>query len=82
MMCWADCWVWKANPWLDDDTVRRNLSGLIVGAVETTSKLVTLALQELLRRPAVLQAARAAALEGDIEKPSRPRPVGSAARGP
>ncbi|MBA3386953.1 MAG: cytochrome P450 [Chthoniobacterales bacterium] len=61
----------EANPWLDDDTVRRNLSGLIVGAVETTSKLVTLALQELLRRPAVLQAARAAALEGDIEKVRR-----------
>jgi cytochrome P450 len=57
-----------ANPWLDDDTVRRNLSGLIVGAVETTSKLVTLILEELFRRPVVLLQARAAALAGDIEK--------------
>lgn len=60
-----------ANPWLDDDTVRRNLSGLIVGAVETTSMLVTLILQELLRRPAVLPQARKAALAGDIEKVRR-----------
>jgi len=61
----------EANPWLDDDTVRRNLSGLIVGAVETTSKLATLAIEELLRRPAEVACARAAALGGDIETVKR-----------
>ena len=61
----------EANPWLDDDTLRRNLSGLIVGAVETTSKLVTLVIEELLRRPAVMARARAAALAGDIENVKR-----------
>jgi cytochrome P450/glutathione S-transferase len=56
-----------AHPWLDDNTVRRNLGGVIVGAVDTTSKFVTLAIDELLRRPAVLAEARAAAVDKDIE---------------
>ena len=56
-----------ARPWLDDDAVRRNLSGLIVGAVETTSKFVTLAIHELLQRPGALSRARVAALAGDHE---------------
>ncbi|HEY0320062.1 MAG TPA: cytochrome P450 [Pyrinomonadaceae bacterium] len=55
------------RPWLDDDTVRRNLSGLIVGAVETTSKFVALAMNELLRRPETMKSARRAALDGDTE---------------
>lgn len=56
-----------AYPWLDDNAVRRNLAGVIVGAVDTTSKFVTLAIDELLRRPASLAEARDAALRGDIE---------------
>jgi cytochrome P450/glutathione S-transferase len=56
-----------AHPWLDDNTVRRNLGGVIVGAVDTTSKFVTLAIDELLRRPAFLAEARAAAVGGDVE---------------
>lgn len=56
-----------SRPWLDDDTVRRNLSGLIVGAVETTSKFVALAMAELLRRPETMKSARRAALDGDTE---------------
>jgi cytochrome P450/glutathione S-transferase len=56
-----------AHPWLDDNTVRRNLGGVIVGAVDTTSKFVTLAIDELLRRPKFLVEARAAALRGDID---------------
>jgi cytochrome P450 len=60
-----------ANPWLDDATVRRNLSGLIVGAVETTSTLVTQALAQLLRRPREMAQARAAALAGDMESVKR-----------
>ncbi|MDQ1748605.1 MAG: hypothetical protein QOD07_2868 [Frankiaceae bacterium] len=55
------------RPWLDDDTVRRNLSGLVVGAVETTSKFVALAMTELLRRPDALAGAREAALRGDTD---------------
>jgi cytochrome P450/glutathione S-transferase len=56
-----------AHPWLDDDSVRREVGGLIVGAVDTTSKFVNLAMDELLRRPAAFAGARAAALAGDIE---------------
>ena len=55
------------EPWLDDDAVRRNINGIIVGAVDTTSKSVTQAVDELLRRPAALAAARQAALNGDME---------------
>ena len=56
-----------AHPWLDDHAVRRNLGGVIVGAVDTTSKFVSLAIDELLRRPKELAEARACAVKGDIE---------------
>jgi cytochrome P450 len=56
-----------AHPWLDDDSVRREVGGLIVGAVDTTSKFVNLALDELLHRPAAFASARSAALAGDME---------------
>jgi cytochrome P450/glutathione S-transferase len=56
-----------AHPWLDDLAVRRNLAGVIVGAVDTTSKFVTLAIDELLRRPQALAGARECAVKGDIE---------------
>jgi cytochrome P450 len=55
------------NPWLDDDAVRRNLAGMIVGAVDTTSKFLTLALAELLERPDEAARARTAALAGETE---------------
>ncbi|MEA2204137.1 MAG: hypothetical protein QOE77_913 [Blastocatellia bacterium] len=57
----------EANPWLDDDSVRREVGGLIVGAVDTTSKFVNLALDELFRRPAAFASARDAAIAGDME---------------
>jgi cytochrome P450/glutathione S-transferase len=56
-----------AHPWLDDTAVRRNLGGVIVGSVDTTSKFVALAMNELLRRPQALAEAQAAARRGDIE---------------
>lgn len=55
------------HAWLDDNSVRRNLAGLIVGAVDTTSKFVTLAIDELLRRPTALAGAREAAMAGDMQ---------------
>ena len=55
------------HAWLDDSSVRRNLSGMIVGTVDTTSKFVTLAMDELLRRPDALAGARAAAMAGDMD---------------
>lgn len=55
----------NGETWLDDDAVRRNLSGLIVGAVETTSKAVTHVVEELLRRPQVRAQVRAAAVAGN-----------------
>lgn len=51
---------------LDDDGIRRNLTGVAVGAVDTTSKCVANAIDVLLDRPVELQAAHEAALrEGD-----------------
>jgi cytochrome P450/glutathione S-transferase len=57
----------SAHPWLDDHAVRRNLSGVIVGSVDTTSKFVSLAIDELLRRPETLVGARDSALKNDID---------------
>jgi cytochrome P450 len=53
------------HPWIDHNFIRRNLGGLIVGAVDTTSKSVTLVLDELLRRPNEFAGARKAALADD-----------------
>lgn len=51
--------------WLDDDCVRRNISGLIIGAIDTTSASAVRAIDALLRRPDAWHAAREAALDGD-----------------
>ena len=55
------------HAWLDDLAIRRNLAGVIVGAVDTTSKFVALAIDELLRRPEMLAGARECALRNDID---------------
>ncbi len=55
------------RPWADDDWVRRNIAGQVVGAVETTSRFSILALDELLRRPGELAGAQAAARAGDVD---------------
>jgi cytochrome P450 len=52
-------------PGMDDLSIRNNLLGLIVGAIPTTSKCCTQALDQLLERPAELEGARAAAVAGD-----------------
>lgn len=56
------------EPWLDDDAVRRCIGGVIVGAVDTTSKAVAQVVDELLRRPMALDGARQAALAGDLDR--------------
>ncbi len=50
---------------LDDEGVRRNIGGVIVGAVDTTSTAASQALDELLNRPEQLAGARQAALDGN-----------------
>jgi cytochrome P450 len=55
------------HAWLDDRSVRRNVGGMILGAVDTTSKFVTLAIDELLRRPVALAGAQAAAMAGAMQ---------------
>lgn len=52
-------------PGMDDASVLNNLFGIVVGAIPTTSAAVALALDELLRRPAELAGAQAAAQAGD-----------------
>ena len=53
--------------WVSDDTIRRNIGGLLTGIQETTSKAVIFALQELFKRPAELKNAIAAAQANDID---------------
>ncbi len=57
-----------AHPYADDDWVRRNLAGLVVGAVDTISRFSILAVDELLRRPRELEGARAAAHASDLDR--------------
>ena len=52
---------------LSDEGVRRNVGGVIVGAVETTSKAVAHATEQLLRHRDAFQKAQAAARAGDVE---------------
>jgi cytochrome P450 len=54
-----------ADPSIDDDLLRRNIGGVIVGAVDTQSKAIAHAVDALLRRPAALESARSAAASGD-----------------
>ncbi|MDQ4070441.1 MAG: cytochrome P450, partial [Actinomycetota bacterium] len=46
---------------LTDEGICRNIGGVVVGAVDTTSKATAHVVDELLRRPAALAAAKAAA---------------------
>ncbi len=55
-----------ADATIDDDLVRRNIGGVIVGAVDTQSKSMAQALDQLLRRPAAFESARRAALANDL----------------
>jgi cytochrome P450 len=49
----------------DPDGIRANIIGIVIGAIPTLSKASCLAVQELLRRPEALAAARTAAQAGD-----------------
>jgi cytochrome P450/glutathione S-transferase len=50
---------------LDDDGVRRNITGIIVGAIDTTVTATAQGFDELLRNPSALDQTRAAAKAGD-----------------
>jgi cytochrome P450 len=50
----------KSNPTITNDFIRRNICGLMIGAVDTTNKCVVLVLEELLKRPEALAAAATA----------------------
>jgi cytochrome P450 len=50
---------------IDDDLIRRNIGGVIVGAIDTQSKALAHAIDELFRQPAALASARRAALADD-----------------
>ncbi|MBL4705284.1 MAG: cytochrome P450, partial [Flavobacteriales bacterium] len=54
--------------WVDDDTIRRNIGGLLTGIQETTSKAVIFVLQELFKRPKDLKGAIKASQERDMDK--------------
>lgn len=53
--------------WVDDDTIRRNIGGLLTGIQETTSKAIIFVLQELFKRPEALKGAIAAAQAHDMD---------------
>jgi cytochrome P450 len=52
----------------DEAGVRRNIAGLVLGAIDTTSKALAQALDQLMRYPDAFQAAKKAALDGDDAK--------------
>lgn len=52
---------------LDDEGVRRNINGLVLGAVDTTSKAVVHALRVILERPAIHAEARQAAQRHEMD---------------
>ena len=54
-----------ADPSIDLDLLRRNIGGVIVGAVDTQSKAIAHSVDQLLRHPAAFESARRAALSGD-----------------
>jgi cytochrome P450 len=55
----------KEDSSIDDDLIRRDISGIIVGAVDTQSKAIAHSIDQLLRRPDALESARRAALADD-----------------
>jgi cytochrome P450 len=56
------------NHWADDETLHRNIGGLITGILETTNKAVILVLDELFNRPEALKGAIAVAQQKDMTK--------------
>ncbi|HSH61870.1 MAG TPA: cytochrome P450 [Acidimicrobiales bacterium] len=56
---------------LSDEGVRRNVGGVVVGAVETTSKATAHAIDQLLRHGQALRRARTAASANDMEEVGR-----------
>jgi cytochrome P450 len=58
----------EGNGWFDDETIQRNIGGLITGILETTNKAVILVLDELFNRPDVLRGAIDTAQLKDMKK--------------
>lgn len=56
------------NEWFDDDTLQRNIGGLLTGILETTNKAIILVLDELFNRPESLKGAIQTASAGDMNK--------------
>jgi cytochrome P450/glutathione S-transferase len=54
--------------WVDDDTIQRNIGGLMTGILETTNKSLVLILDELFNRPEVFASAVDVANSGDTKK--------------
>jgi cytochrome P450 len=55
------------EPDLDDDAIRRSISGVIVGAVDTTNKAFCQALDQLMKRPSAFERARGDARADRVE---------------
>lgn len=53
---------------IDDTGVRRNIAGLVIGAIDTVAKAIVLSFDQLLERPQELREARIAARAGDLDK--------------
>jgi cytochrome P450 len=58
----------EGNGWFDDETIQRNIGGLITGILETTNKAVILVLDELFNRPDALKGAVDTAQVKDMKK--------------
>ena len=58
----------EQQPFLDDDGIRRNIAGTLLGAEEPIAEACANILDELFRKPAVLAQAQAAAMRDDIQE--------------
>jgi cytochrome P450 len=56
------------NEWANDESLERNIGGLLTGILETTSKAVVFVLDELFRQPDALPGAIATAQSMDMKK--------------
>lgn len=53
---------------IDDAGVRRNIAGLVIGAIDTLAKAIVLSFDQLLSRPTQLAEARVAARAGEVDE--------------
>ncbi|MEL6626377.1 MAG: cytochrome P450 [Bacteroidota bacterium] len=60
--------IYEQQPFLDDDGIRRNIAGTLLGAEEPIAEACANILDELFRKPLIFAQAQAAAMRDDIQE--------------